>query len=336
MFFPVLILRIYLSFRRRRILGAWLALEINMVRVLPLLRVDSTGFSGEVRIKYFLVQALGSSVFLIAYFWSQIWATATGLVVLSLGLKAGAAPLHLWFIRVVRVRGWEVVFLLSTVQKLIPLLLLQWEGSNVLLLLLVGVSALVPGWAAFKHTGLRSIIGYSSVFTLSWLLVRLPYARWWLVYLLFYRITLAALLRSISLKAGYSISCFQLGGGSLMESLTLLIVFCSIGGVPPLLGFWIKLCVLNLIATSGLFILIGLILLGSIWIAYAYLRVRYLGARREGSQSVWGDKANSSSLAAAWLVLLLFPAVGLIWILSRSVITWNFDFQNPRHSGLGT
>ena len=57
LFFPILAFRVYLSLRGGSILMLWVALELNMVRVLPLLRFESGTYGGEVRIKYFLVQA---------------------------------------------------------------------------------------------------------------------------------------------------------------------------------------------------------------------------------------------------------------------------------------
>lgn len=57
LFFPVLVSRVYLGLTRSRILLVWVMLELNIIRVLPLLRFDGGVFRGELRIKYFLIQA---------------------------------------------------------------------------------------------------------------------------------------------------------------------------------------------------------------------------------------------------------------------------------------
>ena len=66
-----------------------------MVRVLPLLRFERGPYGGEVRIKYFLVQAWGSALFLSGFLLGQFVDLGAYLVSFALIMKLGAAPLHL-------------------------------------------------------------------------------------------------------------------------------------------------------------------------------------------------------------------------------------------------
>lgn len=108
----------------------WVSLELNIIRVLPLLSSQTGGFRGEVRMKYFLVQAWGSALFLFGFLLGLSRSTGGGLISMALIMKLGAAPLHLWFVSVLRLRSLEALVLLSTVQKIIPLLLLQQTMSS--------------------------------------------------------------------------------------------------------------------------------------------------------------------------------------------------------------
>lgn len=134
--------------------------------MLPLLRLEKGPYGGEVRIKYFLVQAWGSAVFLSGFLVVQFSGVGIVLISLALLIKLGAAPLHLWFIRILRLRRPEILVLLSTIQKVIPLALLQQTSSySGLVVLRVWTGALVAGWGAFNHTSLHVVLAYSSIFT---------------------------------------------------------------------------------------------------------------------------------------------------------------------------
>lgn len=85
-------------------------------------------------------------MFLAGFLFGQFRRIGAPLVVLALLIKLGAAPLHLWFIRVLRLRRLETLVLLSTVQKVIPLLLLQHIGGRGSLVVASAMgSALVAG-----------------------------------------------------------------------------------------------------------------------------------------------------------------------------------------------
>lgn len=92
------------------------------------------------------------------------------LVSLSLLLKVGAAPLHLWFIRIIKTLDWKTFVLMSTVQKAIPLYLLFLFQLRRALKLGAGfrcLASLSVGRVKF----LKKVMALSSVFRLAWLLV---------------------------------------------------------------------------------------------------------------------------------------------------------------------
>lgn len=63
-FFPLLLLRILFLLRRKNVFFIWVRIELNMLRVLPLLGARREGYQAEVVLKYFLVQAWGSLIFI--------------------------------------------------------------------------------------------------------------------------------------------------------------------------------------------------------------------------------------------------------------------------------
>ena len=320
--------------RAARVLMLWVALELNIVRVLPLLRFERGPYGGEVRIKYFLVQAWGSALFLAGFLFGQFRRIGAPLVVLALLIKLGAAPLHLWFIRVLRLRRLETLVLLSTVQKVIPLLLLQHIGGRGSLVVASAMgSALVAGWGAFNHSGLRVVLAYSSIFSVAWCLRAFLGASWlWLTYLGVYAVRLVVFVRACATKNLTRLTQLYLFSGVVRGALFVFFSMASIGGLPPMASFWVKLAVLDSLTSRGNFGLAALLLGGSVWILYLYIRVAYF-SRTQGNSAVLSSALGHDRLAPQLGVILGLPVFLLVGlVLLRGVITWSFDLQDLREA----
>ena len=331
LFFPVLIRTIYIRSSASSILFIWAALELNIISVLPLLRLENSVFRTEVRIKYFLVQALGSSVLLLGAFLRQTSRPALSLVELALVLKLGAGPLHLWLVRVMRLCTLEILFLLSTFQKVIPLITMQALGTRIISFRVAAISSIVAGWGVFNHRRLRAILAYSSVFTVAWCIRRTGIIVWnWLVYLGVYTLSLVIFILHVRAIALTTISHLQLASTRFSVRLSLFLILGTIGGLPPLSGFWIKVVILSSLFERGDFFL-GIILLGrSIWILYIYIRVRFLRVRLRQTSRVWGQRRRDrlfrvlvlGSLLPVFILISLFYTRGC-----KHIKFWFLRFQ---------
>ena len=290
LFGPLLILRIYFGLSRRRLFVSWFRLELNVIRVVPLLCLRRDQFSSEVRLKYFLVQGWASRIFLFRISLQMLGVATIALLGVALGLKLGAAPLHFWFIRCLRTRTYENLFILSTVQKVLPLYFLILIERWGLIRLYRGLSAFIASWGVFNRRNLSVILGYSSVFTLGWLLAaRLQRDIMWVRYLITYRIGLLGLLLLLKEVNLVSVSQLKFIKTSFMGQIVLFLLLIAIGGLPPFFSFWLKLIIFESVI-KRFHIFLGLILLlRSFWFMYLYIRIRFyrlIEARREKCNSV--------------------------------------------------
>jgi NADH-ubiquinone oxidoreductase chain 2 len=86
---------------------AWLALEINLISIIPLILNKLRPNFTEAAIKYFLAQALASiflifpAIILFANKDRINLEVSEALLATALALKAGIAPLHFWFPQVI-------------------------------------------------------------------------------------------------------------------------------------------------------------------------------------------------------------------------------------------
>ena len=125
-FYSLIVFRLILSLRSNSSLIMWVSLEVNILRFLPIMSSnDISPF--ENTIKYFLVQSLASVLFItttIIRIYKYKYSIERVLI-LAMVLKLGIAPFHSWFIIIVKVTNLHNLFLLSTVQKFIPLIIIR-------------------------------------------------------------------------------------------------------------------------------------------------------------------------------------------------------------------
>jgi len=287
----------------------WARIELNIIRALPLLIARSEGFQSEVVLKYFLTQAWASLVFI----WTMISALKleralyTRGATLALLLKVGVAPLHLWFIRIIKTLDWKTFVIISTAQKVIPLYLLFLLQVRHLLkrrAFFCCIRVLSVGGLKL----LKKVIAVSSVFRLAWLLVGgLRTSALWVIYLGIY--TLGLIILTVRLEAPIErLRLRRLKEVSWRAKLSVFLSLIVLAGLPPFVGFYGKVLVFSYGLGLGEGALCAALLGGAVWMMYIYVRRRYpLLASGEHSMSRV-DEGQVYNLS--WLLLIVVGSLG--------------------------
>lgn len=182
-----------------RQLSIWVLLELNFLSFLCLLINNPTPHVNNILV-YYLIQAFGRALILMAIMlmstsFSSFW---EGLFLGALVLKAGGAPFHLWYLKVISQIRWVNLWLLSVWQKIIPLILISTFSSGAALLVFGGGRAVGGVLMMLAQANLKKILGLSSVFNFGWIIISIPIrATLWYSYLILYGL-------SLSLLAGYA------------------------------------------------------------------------------------------------------------------------------------
>ena len=159
---------------------AWIAIEINLLRFVPIISSNKSNQETEACVKYFLAQAIGSALIILArislltitritMWWNRI-------LILSLLLKLGAAPCHYWFPIVITSLPWPQALLLTTWQKLAPLSLLCFSCltlnpfSKTLITISAILNALLGGIMGINQSHIRTLLAYSSITHIGWII----------------------------------------------------------------------------------------------------------------------------------------------------------------------
>jgi len=311
-----------------------------MIGFLPILVYEKTTWESESAVKYFIVQALGSSLLILGRLWSYnsrlsweimrpIDINYSRMAAISFGLiiKLGIAPFHIWVPSVIAGLPWGSCILLATWQKVAPLILLfiilnLLETRTFTLLVLLGgsLSAIIGGIGGINQTQIRALIAYSSIGHMGWLFTGilggfLPFCTYLCIYItislcLFFR------LWQDDLKTHVYFSRLK---NTQEKKAGVLVSLLSLGGLPPILGFTSKLIIIirtiYLSIWSGLFILI----LGSLISLYYYLVLFF---------NLFSSKRNfsykDSLVDDSWLIKrrIFINLLGGLGILSVMVIAF--------------
>nr|YP_009427780.1 NADH dehydrogenase subunit 2 [Godlewskia godlewskia]ASU96531.1 NADH dehydrogenase subunit 2 [Godlewskia godlewskia] len=276
-------------------LGIWVGLEMNLIGFIPLLIYQKTTSESESAVKYFIIQAMGSSLLMFAslntynmsFTWEmfnqQTWMLSFLVIIMALMLKTGMFPFYFWLPGVMAGLPWMSCLILTTWQKIAPLFLMTslMESNLIYQILLIMCffsvsSSLIGGIGGLNQTQVRALIAYSSIGHLGWIMFAMLHSSWSMkIYLSIY------ILISLSLFVNLWYSNLVLIKNSItthknMTSMgSTLIMLLSLGGLPPMLGFISKWLVITAATASPLWMILFGLIIGSVMSLFYYLSLSY-------------------------------------------------------------
>lgn len=253
-------------------LAAWVAIEINMLSFVFLISFLKTWSYYSPAALYFCPQALGSLVFLITILLNKIIeARGSGVMILiAMALKIGAPPFHFWFLEIAIDLRATTFFILSTIQKIIPLFILSQLEQTTFMRILFGSWALLSTIIAAQTYWISKILASSSILTSVWALVVIKNFLLSLLFIFIYAMSLLFILKRINQKNIKStLFSYSFTPSSGVIWITALF---SMAGIPPTLGFSAKVIAI-LWGNSLFFPVVVVLLVSSGGFAIIYLRI---------------------------------------------------------------
>nr|YP_009647917.1 NADH dehydrogenase subunit 2 [Poecilimon luschani]QBZ37718.1 NADH dehydrogenase subunit 2 [Poecilimon luschani] len=303
--------------------GAWMGLEINLLSFIPLMTNTKNTLSTEASLKYFLVQALASSILL----FSVILMHLNDMTLLmnqnlflilissSLLLKMGAAPFHFWFPGTMEGLSWMNCLILMTWQKIAPFMLISYVISMNTFITLVIISSIIIGsLGGLNQTSLRKLMAYSSINHLGWMVAALTAGEnMWLLYFSIYTF--------LSTSIVFLFQSFQLFhiNQNFLINLSPPLKFClfflllSLGGLPPFMGFLPKwLVIQSLVEMNNLFLIVVMVITTLLTLFY-YLRLTFAAFLFSYQEIKWTEiMPYNFTTYSTLMILTTISSLGLL------------------------
>ena len=260
-------------------------------------------------------------------------------VVVGVGFKLGAVPFHMWVPDVYQGAPTSVTLIIGSAPKLaafafVVRLLFETLGAAALqldwspmLAILAAASLILGNLVAIAQTNLKRMLAYSTISHMGFLVLGfMTGTQQGVSAALFYVVTYALMvgagfgLMLLLSKRGFESDRLEDFRGlsrthPWFAFLFLLIMF-SMAGIPPMVGFWAKLFILQSIIEQGF---VGLALLSVVFSligAFYYLRVIKLMYFDEPSASTVVEQRTGSLIMSVNGLLLLALGLAPSWLYS--------------------
>nr|AKS48925.1 NADH dehydrogenase subunit 2 [Trypanobia cryptica] len=301
-------------------LFVWVGFEINLISFLPLMMLSKQKKELSATVTYFLVQAISSPLFLFSslslLYNSQLnilpmlTSMSSLILAMSLLMKLGCAPCHYWFPKVMNSLSWPMAMVLSTWQKIPSIMIIALMGDIwdiKFFFIIITLNALIGSIGGLNQTQLRSLLSYSSINHMAWMLassLMSPITS--IMYLLLYCLVSSSLFLTLMMMNKTLLPQFNsVVGWDHNVSLLLFMNIFSLMGAPPLTGFFPKLMVVY--SLSYIYPMISTILILSSMISMYY----YLMVFINSTISSFKPLLHINNRPMMWMVslspIMLFP-----------------------------
>lgn len=264
LFYSIFLLIIFLSILSiilTNFIHLWIIIEINTLIFISIIAITSKNFKAT--FNFFLIQSISRLIIifllilknnLLNYNYLE-WTNF--ILIISFSIKIGIFPFFYWPPLINLNLNWIIIFLISTTQKFIPLLLLNLfinrinnKSTNFLLILLASLSSIFSTIICLNENNIKKIITYSSLNHLRWIIFIIIFdLSIFLIYYLFYSISiflLCSFFNKFNINTFINFIKFQnfnYKKFNFFLSLNLLII----RALPPFLTFIIKINAIKII-----------------------------------------------------------------------------------------
>nr|YP_008999723.1 NADH dehydrogenase subunit 2 [Rhipicephalus australis]AGH19662.1 NADH dehydrogenase subunit 2 [Rhipicephalus australis] len=251
----------------------WLMMEMNMMSFIPLMNNYKLK-NLNAMITYFVVQAFSSSLFFLSAFQYNMMQIEFFLFLINVSIliKLGMIPFHLWLISISEMMNFNSILILLTMQKIIPLLIAE-KFMNNSLIPLFSMSTFFASLLAMKHKLMKKILIFSSISHQGWILCLLVKKfNFWIAYLMLYFIIFFNIIKIFNKYKINFFSDFMKKKMKLEIKIKMIMLMMSLGGMPPFLGFFMKIVSIYLLMNLQL-IFIFMLILSSLLNLFFYMRM---------------------------------------------------------------
>nr|UAA82172.1 NADH dehydrogenase subunit 2 [Walkerella microcarpae] len=320
LFFPMIILTNLMMMISSSWFSMWMIMEINLISFISLISFDNN-IKHEILMNYFLIQVFNSFMFLMSMImmnYLNFYQISIMLMNFSMLMKLGMPPLFMWYLKIMKEMNWMSIFIMSTLQKIIPLIILNNIINNkysmILLMLIMILSSIYIPILGMNSSNLKIIISYSSMIQMSWIIMNLMVnemiaINYFMIYMLI-SMNLMMIFYIMSCKFLINLYMLKFNNNNLLYFINFMIF--SLAAMPPMFGFMMKLISIQSMSNYINFMILLLLIMGSLMSMFFYLRLLYYNIMMNSMSLKFSIKfinfqnnMNYKIIYSSWLLLWL-------------------------------
>nr|YP_010692574.1 NADH dehydrogenase subunit 2 [Tricentrus gammamaculatus]WBV77315.1 NADH dehydrogenase subunit 2 [Tricentrus gammamaculatus] len=251
-------------------LTIWLGLELSMMCFIPIMS-KKFKLNSESCIKYFIIQSLSSSIMMMGVIMMSMSIVGTMILMMSILLKLGVTPMHTWVISIIEGMNYYSIFLMLTLMKLAPINMLSYLNENFNLFMIMGW--LVGSISGLNQNSIKKIMAYSSIFNMSMIISSINSLEIWLTFFIMYSASLMLLNYLVTQLNLNFINQMIINNFNAPVKICCWLALLSMGGFPPLPGFFGKLLVIKFLITENELLAITIMVTTSLIVMFFYTRM---------------------------------------------------------------
>nr|YP_010478229.1 NADH dehydrogenase subunit 2 [Nesophrosyne sp. 281 GMB-2012]UVI59673.1 NADH dehydrogenase subunit 2 [Nesophrosyne sp. 281 GMB-2012] len=271
-------------------ISMWVGLELVLMSFIPLMQNENL-LSSEAMIKYFIVQSIASTMFLFSIAIMLVgdsMMTELNEVILttSMLIKLGSAPFHNWVLMIIEPLSIFPLITLLTIMKLPPMIVMHQINTKFLTIpILLGM--IISSVACLNQSSMRKTLGYSSVYNMSLMMILLTSIIETTMFLIIYSLMMILLANSIkAMKINY-INQMISNNFSNWISMTFWLNMLSMAGFPPLMGFFMKMMVMQKAINENQTLTLLILVITSMLVLLFYMRLTFTSMLTFNSFKKW-------------------------------------------------
>nr|YP_010478449.1 NADH dehydrogenase subunit 2 [Orosius sp.]UVI59893.1 NADH dehydrogenase subunit 2 [Orosius sp.] len=288
-------------------ISMWSGLEIMMLSFMPFMQNENQ-LSSESMMKYFITQSIASTLFLLGI---SIMLVGDNMMVIemimttSMLIKLGSAPFHNWVMLVIEPLKTLPITVLLTIMKVPPLLILHQIESS--LLVIPTMMGMLTAISCINQSSVRKIMGYSSVYNMSLMLVLIKNLILTYTFIVIYSTMLTMfMLLAKNMKISH-LNQLVFNEFNPWIKINLFMNMLSMAGFPPLMGFFNKIMTMQILINENNMILIMIMSLTSMLVMMFYMRMTFSTIITLYSFKKWVINSNNTSYFNMILNMTLLP-----------------------------
>nr|UGK73269.1 NADH dehydrogenase subunit 2 [Cicadellidae sp. 'Neodcortus squaras'] len=282
-------------------ISMWMGLEVSILSFIPFIQNNNSN-NEESSIKYFIIQSVASACFMLGVIIMLIGVSMINfstLMTMAMLVKIGVAPFHNWVLMIIESLNYKVLLVLITIMKMPPLTILSYSSVNMYLPILISLT-LSSIWC-LNQTSMKKIIAYSSIFNMGMVLMSMQMNIVWINFMMLYSTMSMLITWTLNFSKINFINQIIMNEYNPTVKLNIWVNMLSMGGLPPLLGFFTKIMIIQIIINESNWILLANLICCSLLVMSFYLRLAFTSMFFFNLLKKWEMKYSAFSYWCLWM-----------------------------------